>query len=409
MAHRQRDVLPIRQLDGYSFDRSSVSHSIRKRLCLKNQKVSWANEGISVINRIGADFPVASLHSEPGAASLLAAQNIWSAYKQMPPPQCSSPEGALTELLTSSGYYSSIRTDVRPYSKESISWPAQGSRAVELENHLGVADRQILIDWESTMLRGQDDYHSYISQQKSFKPYFDPELADNHSTYGDFLTRLHAAGMLRFRASHETCGALGIFFVRKKDDSLRLIFDTRKLNMRFKDPPKTELPTASAMSNIESFDSSNVYLGSGDIKNAFYSSKVPDALSDLFTLPRIRAKYLPASLRVSFDHEDTWVTPCLTVLPMGWNWALHLCQSFTSNVVKIACPDASYFSDSSGSRHLSSPADTLTTCYVDNFCVLGHDPKLVDLQLSKNINTFQIWDVLFTNSVLLLSLLSSSD
>ena len=70
MAHRQRDVLPIRQLDGYSFDRSSVSHSIRKRLCFKNQKVSWANEGISVINRIGADFPVASPHSEPGAASL---------------------------------------------------------------------------------------------------------------------------------------------------------------------------------------------------------------------------------------------------------------------------------------------------------------------------------------------------
>ena len=83
-----------------------------------------------------------------------------------PPPAFSSPERALTELLTSSGYYSSIRTDVRPYSKESISWPAQGSRAVGLVDHLGVADRQILIDWESTMLRGQDDYHSYMSQQK---------------------------------------------------------------------------------------------------------------------------------------------------------------------------------------------------------------------------------------------------
>ena len=115
-----------------------------------------------------------------------------------PPPALSSPEGALTELLTSSGYYSSIRTDVRPYSKESISWPAQGSRAVELENHLGVADRQILIDWESTMLRGQDVFHFYILQQKSLKLDFDPELADNHSTYGDFLTRLHAAGMFRF-------------------------------------------------------------------------------------------------------------------------------------------------------------------------------------------------------------------
>ena len=70
-------------------------------------------------------------------------------------------------------------------------------RCVALES-LCVADRLILINWESTMLRGQDVCHFYISQKKSFKLYFDPELADNHSTYGDFLTRLHAAGMFRF-------------------------------------------------------------------------------------------------------------------------------------------------------------------------------------------------------------------
>ena len=68
---------------------------------------------------------------------------------------------------------------------------------------------------------------------------------------------------------------------------------------------------------------------------------------------------------------------------MGWNWALHLCQSFTSNVVKTACPDASYFSDYSGNRHLASKSDTLTTCYVDSFCVLGQDPKIVNNQLTK--------------------------
>ena len=66
----------------------------------KNLKVSWASEGIPDVNRIGADYSVAPLHSEPGAASILAAQNIWSAYKQMPPPPAfSSPDGALTELL----------------------------------------------------------------------------------------------------------------------------------------------------------------------------------------------------------------------------------------------------------------------------------------------------------------------
>ena len=80
------------------------------------------------------------------------------------------------------------------------------------------------------MLRGQDAFHFYLSQQKSFKPYVDPELADNHSTHSDFLTRRRAAGMLRFRASPKNYGSL----------SLQLL-------TRFKEPPKSELLAASAV------------------------------------------------------------------------------------------------------------------------------------------------------------------
>ena len=111
-----------------------------------------------------------------------------------------------------------------------------------------------------------------------------------------------------------------------KDGSLCLIFDTRKLNMTFKDPPKTALPTAAAMSQIESFDNSDLLLGSGDIKNALYCLEVPLDLSDAFTLLLIHAKHLGASVVDEFDFvPDTLVAPCLGVLPMGWNWALHLC------------------------------------------------------------------------------------
>ena len=132
MAVRQRDVLPIHAFDYHNFDRRSVSHCVRKSLTRKNKCLSWANEGVSVVNRIGADYPV-PVSSNPGNASILAAQNIFHAYRQMPPPPTSlTSEGALTELLTSSGYYTCDRTDIRPYSKESISWPAQGSQAVEL-------------------------------------------------------------------------------------------------------------------------------------------------------------------------------------------------------------------------------------------------------------------------------------
>ena len=131
------------------------------------------------------------------------------------------------------------------------------------------------------MLRGQNYCHSYISLQKIIKPDFDPELAVYHSTYGDFLTRMHAVGMFRCRASHKNCGALGFFFVRKKDDSLRFISDTRKLIMRFKEPPKTELLTASAVFYLVIYVSGCVYLGSGDIKKRVLQFESPQCFSQL--------------------------------------------------------------------------------------------------------------------------------
>ena len=381
MSLRQRDIFPIPAFGKLDFDRQSVSHCTRKRLTRKNKILSWADEGIAVLNRVGCDHP-APLISKPSAASVLAAENIFHAYKSMPPPPSGfCAEGALSELLNSSGFYTSSRTDIQSYAKDLVSWPARGAKAVELQHHLDRANSELLLDWRTAMLRSPQDYTQYIANSKPLKPYIDPELADHPSTFSEFLTRLHDAGMLRFRLAKERSGALGLFFIKKKDGTLRLIFDTRKLNRQFKEPPHTDLPTASAMSHLECIPDTPVYLGSGDIKNAFYSLKIPTALSDLFTLPLIRNRYLPAALRIDSAGPDAWIAPCLQVLPMGWNWALHLCQAFTSHVVSCACPDSKFFTDHTGTRHLTHKHETLTTCYVDNFCVIGHDPKEVDKQL----------------------------
>jgi hypothetical protein len=42
-----------------------------------------------------------------------------------------------------------------------------------------------------------------------------------------------------------------VFFVKKKNEKIRLIFDTRKLNEDFAKPPSTQLPTASALGSVE--------------------------------------------------------------------------------------------------------------------------------------------------------------
>ena len=182
------------------------------------------------------------------------------------------------------------------------------------------------------MLRDKQDFRQHISNSKTCKPYCDPSLFASRKTYADFLLRLHLAGMLKFRRASGSQGSLGVFFVKKKDGTLRIIFDTRKLNLRFKDPPKTQLPTASAFSQLECPADANLFIAGGDIRNACYGLSVPEDISNMFTLPFISASDLDSSIVDCLPYDsNTLLAPCLTVLPMGWNWALHLCQSFSSN------------------------------------------------------------------------------
>ena len=274
--YRQRDILPLPNYDKHIFD-SNISTNIKRRLRRKNKSLDWANECVDVLNRVGSDGAQVSSGFVPqNSASAQASQHILETFCEMPgPPPDTSPEGALTELLESAGFYSHSRADVLPYEKEHVSWPDCGSRPVEIVGGLLPTDRSNLINWETELLRDSKDYKSHIANSKVVRPYVDPLLANDPKLYGDFLLRLNLAGMLKWRVSNGERSSLGFFFVRKKDGSLRLIFDTRKLNLKFRDPPKTPLPSSAAFSQLEAPEDSDMVIASGDIKNAFYILHVP--------------------------------------------------------------------------------------------------------------------------------------
>ena len=126
-------------------------------------------------------------------------------------------------------------------------------------------------------------------------------------------------------------------FCHPKNGPLRLIFDTRILNQKFVDPPKTSLPTGAAFAATEVPAGKSFSFGSFDIRNAFYVLEVPEGLSDMFTLPVIAAKHVGVShvssgSTLSPVLPSDRLLPSLKVLPMGWSWSLHLCQLFTSTV-----------------------------------------------------------------------------
>ena len=70
-----------------------------------------------------------------------------------------------------------------------------------------------------------------------------------------------------------------------------------------------------------------IYFSGGDIDTAFYRMSAPKWAKKFFTLPPIKAKYLGVSSvnGVAVGPED-YITPVLEVLPMGWSWALWICQ-----------------------------------------------------------------------------------
>jgi len=238
-------------------------------------------------------------------ASAAALEEVRGAFQDLgsPTDPLLTPDGALREFLHSTSVYSQDRFDVKPYSRDVVSWPPVGSKAVSLADGLPEADRSLLADWKTHMLRSTLDNntlmsdlklshnlhsntsaHEDTSSKKVKKAYCDPALFRNTSVYADFLRRLDAGGMLHWVPAHSRRGVLGVFFVAKKDGSLRLIFDTRILNHDFIDPPHTALPSGAAFSSLEVERGSDFYFGSFDIRNAFYVLGIPLDLAEKFSL-----------------------------------------------------------------------------------------------------------------------------
>ena len=84
-------------------------------------------------------------------------------------------------------------------------------------------DCQRLEGWESHLLRDAHDAKVAREELNVPRPYVDPGLVRSPRVYGEFLRCLHKRGMLLFQLVDGNGGALGIFFVKKKNGKLRII------------------------------------------------------------------------------------------------------------------------------------------------------------------------------------------
>ena len=248
-----------------------------------------ANCGSRALNELAGCSNSYFSRKKPTRIQKRALEHISKSYQEVYQVDCEPGRSALDDLCSSSRLYQVDRSDVVSFVKESVSWPQVESSPVPLDQCLGPADRERLATWRRHMLKPSDS----DGEEPAIKhAYMDPILKHNMHEYVGFISELQKRQMVAFKIHSGEAADLGIFFVRKKGNKQRLIFDTRILNQKFVEPPSTDLPSADAFTRLELPEECSFSIGSGDLANAFYTLGVPDDLARMFTLPPLKADLL---------------------------------------------------------------------------------------------------------------------
>eukprot|EP00973_Karenia_brevis_P022735 3129018-Karenia_brevis.AAC.1 len=128
-------------------------------------------------------------------------------------------------------------SSVRPYSPNLVSLPDGTKNAVPIQLALR-SETWESIQLSNIILRPSDP------QPEGPLPglYTDEVLRRSRSTRIDFYARLLSSNIVG--AVRRSRGVVSPFFVKKKDDRLRLILDCRRVNRKFRRPPAPDMGRA---------------------------------------------------------------------------------------------------------------------------------------------------------------------
>eukprot|EP00438_Fugacium_kawagutii_P035192 Skav232767 [mRNA] locus=scaffold1229:242985:248589:- [translate_table: standard] len=215
-----------------------------------------------------------------------------------------------------------------------LSLPSGGVAGVSLVDSLEGSTRNMVEDFENYMFQDADAW-TYLEDEAAKVPPYNDQLLATRKGYLAFLRRLFDAGVLGYTS---TCrGRVGAFTVAKKSKVVegveqkrqRLVLDCRQTNLQFREPPMTELGSLASLGNISLPKDKNLYVASADIRDCFYAVNCPNGMSDFFCL---KSDLSPSEAQ--FVSNGTWnvsddlprISPCVTVLPMGFSWSFYLIQ-----------------------------------------------------------------------------------
>ncbi|CAK0795513.1 unnamed protein product, partial [Prorocentrum cordatum] len=291
-----------------------------------------------------------------------------------------SERGALARLLKGrSGYAPAPSCSVGSYEYSKVSMPSDLHDSPSLISMLPSEARKHLEDFEKLMLRPAQESELIKKCEGVPGCHTDPALQKDPRTYGRLVRRVARVGMVTF--TRDPACVLGVFFVTKKADKLRLIVDCRRANQLFQKPPGVALLSGKGLSRVEIDDPEGlleglpVHLGVGDVADCFHRMRLAKTaggdIRRYFCWPPLASKYAGVSeVDGVAARPDEKIWPMCASLPMGFSWSLHFAQ--TANAQRLGRQPA-----------LRQSQDLATTCMSTTLACSTFDGDLVGRALAE--------------------------
>ena len=192
------------------------------------------------------------------------------------------------------GYTDVVAAESRSsYRPGAVSLPRGGAGRVLLTDILPSRLQSKLVDGHS-LLRGTEQVRLLLEKIGPACA-MDSALARRGCLYGSLLSKLLECGVIEI--CQEVRETAGIFFVKRKDHLLRLIFDARRSNAHFVEPEAISLASGDALADLDFDHAGTVALDAGDVEVCFYQYEIPPWMRCFFGLPAIQRKFLPPGVQ----------------------------------------------------------------------------------------------------------------
>ena len=100
-------------------------------------------------------------------------------------------------------------------------------------------------------------------------PYLDQVLQHDSAKYRDFVLDLHHRGLVGW--TRQPLERAAVFFVKKKENMMRMIIDCRLANRRFRPPPGVVLANPECLARLEAPSGRPLYMCEADVENCFHN------------------------------------------------------------------------------------------------------------------------------------------